>query len=101
MPHLAKKRKIKYLIISNKPGPVVRITPNLLSFSDHRAIKTIYGRGPGAFSKGDQFGDGFLPGGDPPVFFAKESAVHSRVRKRVAHAVSFHPETLIRKNTGH
>ncbi|KAH0604881.1 uncharacterized protein H6S33_006549 [Morchella sextelata] len=69
-------------------GPVVRITPNILSFSDHRAIKVIYGRGAGEFAKGDGFGNGFLPGGDPPVFFAKDPVVHSRVRKRIAHAYS-------------
>jgi len=61
----------------------VRINPNFLSVSDHRATKIIYGRGPNAFAKGNQFGSSLVPDGEPPVFFAKSPMVHQVMRKRI------------------
>ena len=67
-------------------GPIVRITPNFLSVSDHRATKIIYGRGPNGFARGDQFGSNLFPDDEPPVFFAKSPKVHQVMRKRIAGA---------------
>jgi benzoate 4-monooxygenase len=68
-----------------KLGPVVRIAPNHVSFTDPRAYKDIYGHG-APLVKDDFYAH--IAEGNPSVAQATEKAVHSAKRRALAHVFS-------------
>lgn len=71
--------------VHEKLGPVVRIAPNHISFTDPRAYKDIYGHG-APLVKDDFYAH--IAEGNPSVAQATEKAVHSAKRRALAHIFS-------------
>jgi benzoate 4-monooxygenase len=71
--------------VHEKLGPVVRIAPNHVSFTDPRAYKDIYGHG-APLVKDDFYAH--IAEGNPSVAQATEKAVHSAKRRALAHVFS-------------
>lgn len=66
-------------------GPVVRVAPNHLSFTDPAAYKDIYGHGT-TIIKDDFYSN--VGGGNPSLAQATDKAVHSGKRRNLAHLFS-------------
>ncbi|KAF1923390.1 cytochrome P450 monooxygenase [Didymella exigua CBS 183.55] len=68
-------------------GPVVRLSPNELSFIDPDVWKDVYGHRASAFTKSlSSYGPDVH--GNPPGILRAENADHARQRKTVSHAFS-------------
>ncbi|KAJ7176136.1 benzoate para-hydroxylase [Mycena crocata] len=68
-------------------GPVVRISPNHISFSSAEALSIVYAQGRNAPAK-SPFYDAFHSDGAPSIFSTRDRHVHARKRKMVSHAFS-------------
>jgi cytochrome P450 len=68
-------------------GPVVRLSPNELSFIEPEVWKDVYGHRASAFTKSYSF-YGHDVHGNPPGILRADNAGHARQRKTVSHAFS-------------
>jgi cytochrome P450 len=79
------------LPLSEKYGPVVRVLPNELVFTDPDAVKDIYGHRNGAVVKGEEFdksGLFYRVGSIPPSILSETRDNHALLRRQLSHGFS-------------
>jgi cytochrome P450 len=69
-------------------GPVVRFSPNLLSFIEPEVWKDAYGYKAASFQKEHKYFYGPDPYGGPPGIIRADNVNHARQRKLISHAFS-------------
>jgi cytochrome P450 len=74
--------------LHKKYGPVVRFSPNVLSFIEPEVWKDVYGYKATSFHKEVQFFYGPDAYGSPPGIVRADNISHARQRKLVSHAFS-------------
>jgi cytochrome P450 len=74
--------------LHKKYGPVVRISPNLLSFTEPEVWKDVYGHKATSFNKELKYFYGPDPYGQPGGLLRADNVNHARQRKLVNHAFS-------------
>jgi cytochrome P450 len=74
--------------LHKKYGPVVRISPNVLSFIEPEVWKDVYGHKATSFTKDVQYFYGPDAYGNPPGLIRADNVNHARQRKLVSHAFS-------------
>ncbi|KAJ6020737.1 hypothetical protein N7540_006241 [Penicillium herquei] len=74
--------------LHQKFGPIVRVGPNELSFSDEASIKDIYGQSTNPCLKAPQFYRGFTMTGTESVFSTRDRVFHARMRRLLANGFS-------------
>jgi hypothetical protein len=83
---ISKKAHLIYYDLHQEYGHIVRDGPNSISFSDHRAIKVIYGRGKDSFHRPSSFPAVGLNPEHLPIFFAVDGRTHQVARRKVGGA---------------
>ena len=87
---LGSRQPYKLLQLHDKYGPVVRTSPNELSFSNAQSWKDIYGFRPGhkSFVKSPFYDGGSFAHQAHSIVSERDPGVHGQMRKDLAHAFS-------------
>lgn len=79
------------LTLAEQYGPVVRVAPNVLQYTDPAAWKDIYSHANGALAKGEEFGKDprmYRSRGIPPNMLAETRDNHALLRRQLSHGFS-------------
>lgn len=87
---LGRRQPYKILALHEKYGPVVRTSPNELSFSSVGSWKDIYGfrQGVGTFIKSEFYDGGSFADQAHSIVSERDPVTHGKMRKHLSHAFS-------------